>query len=58
MLPAVWGEVDEPSMEVVQRLIKQPFHEFKHPQFGTVMRLLNHEEHFSIEKAKNSAPEL
>jgi hypothetical protein len=35
----VWGEVTD--MTAVHTMLNLPFHEFAHPEFGTVMRMLN-----------------
>lgn len=37
----VWGQVDEQGMTVVSRLLGLPYHEVKHPTYGTVMRMLD-----------------
>ncbi|PNH03138.1 hypothetical protein TSOC_010845 [Tetrabaena socialis] len=38
----VWGELDGPaSMSVVEAALRLPYHDVKHPTFGTVMRMLD-----------------
>jgi hypothetical protein len=32
----------------VAKLLQQPWHEYKHPEFGTIMRMLDAETPFSI----------
>ncbi|GFR49489.1 hypothetical protein Agub_g11428, partial [Astrephomene gubernaculifera] len=43
----VWGELaDEPSMQVVEALLQLPYHEVRHPTYGTVMRMLDEQVRF------------
>ncbi|KAL3137649.1 hypothetical protein ABBQ38_004925 [Trebouxia sp. C0009 RCD-2024] len=42
----VWGVVQ--NMSVVDALLRQPFHTFTHPKYGTVMRMMDHEEGFGV----------
>lgn len=40
----VWGSLADPeSMEVVESLLQLPYREVKHPTYGTVMRMLEHQ---------------
>ncbi|KAG2435334.1 hypothetical protein HXX76_007408 [Chlamydomonas incerta] len=44
----VWGDVaDAASMAVVEAVLLLPYHEVKHPTFGTVMRMLDEQVPFS-----------
>ena len=43
----VFAEVD--SMTVVDLITAQPYHEFTHPEHGTVMRMMNKEVPFSMD---------
>lgn len=44
----MWGEVTAPGMAVVRRILSErPFHEIKHPEFGTLMRMMDKELAFS-----------
>ena len=45
-------QVDVADMgRAVARLIEQPHHEVKHPEYGTLMRMLDAEVPFTIELA-------
>lgn len=38
---SVWGEVMQPaSTATLNKILQQPFQENKHPQYGTIMRML------------------
>ncbi|KAK9829611.1 hypothetical protein WJX72_006871 [[Myrmecia] bisecta] len=51
---SVWGEVQD--MAAVTTILNQPFHQITHPQYGTVMRMLDTEVPFriSLKGAKSS----
>ncbi|CAL8468913.1 g8454 [Coccomyxa elongata] len=52
----VWGEVDAEDMRgTVATFLRLPVHEVKHPEFGTIMRMLDSEEPFSISLASDAA---
>ncbi|KAG2446794.1 hypothetical protein HYH02_008354 [Chlamydomonas schloesseri] len=45
----VWGDVaDSASMSVVESALLLPYHDVKHPTFGTVMRMLDEQVPFSL----------
>jgi hypothetical protein len=49
-------QVDVEDMKgTVATFLKLPVHKVKHPEFGTLMRMLDSEESFSIALAKDSA---
>jgi len=41
-----WGEVDD--MTAVDALVNAPYHNFTHPEYGTVMRMLETESPFEV----------
>ncbi|KAK3286097.1 hypothetical protein CYMTET_6331 [Cymbomonas tetramitiformis] len=43
----VWGEVED--MKVIDTVTTLPYKDFKHPQYGTVMRMLLSEIRFDME---------
>ena len=38
----------------VRRIVEQPFHAVKHPEYGTIMRMLNAEVPFTISLASRT----
>lgn len=36
------------NMSVVDALLRRPFHTFTHPKYGTIMRMMDHEEGFDV----------
>lgn len=43
------AQVDPKDMDkAVKKLLKQPWHEYRHPEFGTLMRMLDTEAPFTI----------
>eukprot|EP01025_Chloroclados_australasicus_P033644 TRINITY_DN3435_c1_g1_i1.p2 TRINITY_DN3435_c1_g1~~TRINITY_DN3435_c1_g1_i1.p2 ORF type:complete len:198 (+),score=3.08 TRINITY_DN3435_c1_g1_i1:80-673(+) len=42
----VWGRVR--NMEAVDKIIRLPYSNYKHPQYGTVMRMLKHDVYFEF----------
>ena len=54
-LAAVLVQVDAEDMKgTVATFLRLPVHEVKHPEFGTLMRMLDSEEPFSIGLAKEA----
>ena len=39
----------------VKKLLEEPWHEFRHPEFGTLMRILDADAPFSISLAGDKA---
>ncbi len=49
-------QVDKEDMEgTVASFLRLPHHQVKHPEFGTIMRILDREEPFTIALAVDSA---
>ncbi|KXZ42740.1 hypothetical protein GPECTOR_121g441 [Gonium pectorale] len=54
----VWGELaDAASMAVVEALLALPYHDVKHPTYGTVMRMLDERVSFTPVAAPAAAVE-
>lgn len=50
----VWGEVL--GWDTIDKVLALPFHVFKHPEFGTEMRMLNMEVPFTLKVKSAGAP--
>lgn len=42
-------------MDTVRTFLQLSYHEVKHPEFGTIMRMLDKEEHFTITLGDDSS---
>eukprot|EP00884_Botryococcus_braunii_P013541 jgi/Botrbrau1/22188/Bobra.168_1s0020.1 len=49
---SVWGEVED--LGVAEEIISQPYHNFTHPTYGTVMRMMEDPANFSVEVGSTS----